>query len=156
MATKKASTKYTQRVTPYLLYKDVGKALDWLEKAFGFREYGDRFEGPDGTIQHAAMKLPDSPDAFMMGCPGPKYKNPKKLGSVTQLLYVSVADVDKHFARAEKAGANILEKPADTFYGDRRYGATDPEGHQWYFAQTVRKVSSAKMQEEMKKRNAKG
>jgi uncharacterized glyoxalase superfamily protein PhnB len=27
------------------------------------------------------------------------------------------------------------------FYGDRRYGAADPEGHQWYFAQHVREVA---------------
>jgi Uncharacterized protein conserved in bacteria len=39
--------------------------------------------------------------------------------------------VDKHFARAKKSGARILEEPQDTFYGNRRYGAEAPEGHQW-------------------------
>ena len=148
---KKTSTKYTQRVTPYLLYRDVGKALQFLEKAFDLQEFGDRFEGPDGTIQHAAVKLRGSEEAVMMGCPGPKYKNPKKLGSVTQMLYVNVANVDKHFARAKKAGARILEEPTDTFYGDRRYGAADPEGHQWFFAQTVRHVSAEEMKKALKK-----
>jgi uncharacterized glyoxalase superfamily protein PhnB len=60
--------------------------------------------------------------------------------------------VDKHYARAKKAGAKILEKPADTFYGDRRYGVTDPEGHQWFFAQHVRDVSEAEMKKSMKER----
>ena len=151
-AKKKAPKRYTQRVTPYLLYKDVDGALEWLAKAFDLREFGERFKGPDGTVQHAAMKLPGSDDIVMMGCPGPKYKNPKKLGSVTQLLYVNVENVDKHFARAKKAGAKILEKPTDLFYGDRRYGVTDPEGHQWYFAQTVRKVSTAEMKKAAAKR----
>jgi len=137
------------QITPYLLYRDVGQALDWLKKAFGFQEYGDRFTGPDGTIQHAAMQHTDG-SVFMMGCPGPKYKNPAKLGGVTQMLYINVENVDKHFARAEKAGAKILEKPADTFYGDRRYGVSDPEGHQWYFAQHVREVSSAEMKKAAK------
>jgi PhnB protein len=130
--------KIAQQLTPYLLYKDVGKALNWLTKAFGFIEDGERFTGEDGTIQHAAMKISKDGAPLMMGCPGPKYKNPKKLGSVTVLMYVDVDNVDKHFARAKKAGAKIIEKPADTFYGARRYGATDPEGHQWYFAQELK------------------
>ena len=87
----------------------------------------------------------------MMGCPGPKYKNPKKLGSATQLLYINIDKVDEHFARAKKAGAKILSKPENTFYGDRRYGAADPEGHQWYFAQHIRDVSPEEMKKAMEK-----
>jgi len=52
--------------------------------------------------------------------------------------------VDKHFERARKAGAKILEEPVDTFYGHRRYGAEDPEGHQWYFAQENKKYTAKK------------
>jgi uncharacterized glyoxalase superfamily protein PhnB len=52
-----------------------------------------------------------------------------------------VNDVDKHFEQARKAGATILQEPEDMFYGDRRYGAADPEGHHWYFAQHVREVA---------------
>ena len=33
----------------------------------------------------------------------------------------------------------ILEEPTDTPYGHRRYGAVDPEGHQWYFAQDIQR-----------------
>lgn len=148
----KAKTKEpVYQLTPYLLYKDVGQALDWLRKAFGFREFGDRMEGSDGTIQHAAMQLADG-SIFMLGCPGPRYKNPKKLGSVTQILHVNVDNVDTHYAWAKKAGAKILEKPADTFYGDWRYGVADPEGHQWFFAQHVRDVPAAEMKKAMKER----
>jgi uncharacterized glyoxalase superfamily protein PhnB len=74
-----------------------------------------------------------------MGYPGSKYKNPKRLGQATQSLYINVDDIDKRFERARKAGATILEKPEDKFYGHRRYGAEDPEGHQWYFAQEIKK-----------------
>lgn len=66
-------------------------------------------------INHAAMKLGN--DLIMMGSPGPKYKNPKRLGKTTQSLYVNVDDVERHFQRAEIAGATILEEPKDTFYG---------------------------------------
>ena len=74
----------------------------------------------------------------MMGCPGSDYRNPKQLGQSTQSLYVNVENVDKHFARALKARASILETPRNAEYGDRRYGAADPEGHEWAFAQELR------------------
>jgi uncharacterized glyoxalase superfamily protein PhnB len=150
-STKKAPT-HEQRIIPYLLYRDVGSALAWLKKAFGLKVTGDLFKGEDGTIQHATVKMPDSEDFVMMGCPGPKYKNPKKLGAATQMLYIYVDDADKHFARAKKAGAKVLEAPADTFYGERRYGVADPEGHQWFFAHVVREMSMAEMKKAHKAR----
>jgi PhnB protein len=127
-------------ITPYLLYEDVGAALKFLSKAFGFRRYGAQASGSDGKLNHASMKLGE--DLIMMGRPGGGYRNPKRLGQATQNLYVNVDDVDKHFARAKRAGASILEEPADTGYGARRYGAEDPEGHQWYFAQEIRRPKS--------------
>ncbi len=127
-------------ITPYLLYEDVGGALKFLAKAFGFRKCGAQMLGPDGKIRHAAMQL--GGDMIMMGCPGSGYRNPKRLGQATQNLYVNVEDADKHFERARKAGATILESPAETAYGARRYGAEDPEGHQWYFAQKIRRPKS--------------
>jgi len=152
MPVKQEKPPETQKLVPYLLYKDVGKALAFLRKAFGFTEWGDRFSGEDGTIMHAAVQISKGGEILMMGCPGAKFKNPKKLGTATQLLYINVDNVDKHFARARKAGAKIVTKLEDTFYGDRRYGVADPEGHQWYFAQHVRDVSSAEMQKAAKAR----
>jgi len=58
--------------------------------------------GPDGKLNHAAMKHGD--DLIMMGYPGPKYKNPKRLGHVTQNLYINVDDVDKHFLKRARSG----------------------------------------------------
>jgi len=129
-------------ITPYLLYEDVGGALKFLAKAFGFEKYGVKNTGPDGKVNHAAMKFGD--DVIMMGYPGPTYKNPKRLGHVTQNLYVNVEDVDKHYERAKKAGAAILQEPEDTFYGHRRYGAADPEGHHWYSAQDIPRTARKK------------
>ncbi len=132
----------TPRISPYLLYEDVDAALAWLDRAFGFRERM-RMPGPDGRVSHAEMTLGDG--VVMLGCPGADYQNPKKLGHVTHNLYVYVDDVDEHHRQAVEAGATILEEPADQFYGDRRYGAVDPEGHHWYFAQRVRDVAPEDM-----------
>jgi PhnB protein len=125
------------RVTPYLLYEDAAGALDWLARAFGFRERL-RFAGPDGVVSHAEMELDGG--LIMLGHPGPEYRNPKRLGDVTQFVHVYVDAVDEHFERARRAGATILAELADQPYGDRRYDAEDPEGHRWSFAQHVRDV----------------
>jgi uncharacterized glyoxalase superfamily protein PhnB len=134
-------------ITPYLLYEDVGSALKWLAKAFGFKRTADIHKEPDGTITHASMEFDGG--IVMMGHPGPKYRNPKRLRQATQMLYIDIDNVDRHFARAKKAGAKVLHAPEDTFYGHRRYGVEDPEGHQWYFAQEIpaarRKAAAKKL-----------
>ncbi len=134
----------TPRITPYLFYEDVPAALQWLADTFGFSERL-RINGPDGSITHAEMQLADG--MIMLGRPGDDYKSPKRLGQPTQSLYVYVDDVDKHFQHASEAGAKILQQLQDQPYGDRTYGAEDPEGHQWYFGQHVRDVSLEEVQQ---------
>ena len=127
-------------ITPYLLYDDCAAALDFLERAFGFEERL-RSIAPDGeTVWHAETALGDA--RVYLGDPGDGYRNPAALGAVTISLYVEIdGDVDGHFERAQAAGAEILDEPTDQEYGDRRYSAKDPEGHQWFFAQKIREVA---------------
>lgn len=132
----------TPRITPYLYYRDVASALDWLASTFGFTERM-RMPGPGGAIMHAELELADG--VVMLGCPSEDYRNPGQLGTATQSLYVYVDDVDKHYEHAREAGAKILDPPEDQFYGDRRYGVEDPEGHVWYFATHVRDVAPEDM-----------
>jgi PhnB protein len=124
------------RITPYLYYRDLERALAWLVQAFGWQEKM-RASGPDGRPFHAELVV-GADGAIMMGYPGPEYRNPKDLGHVTQSLYVRVDDVDALFARATSAGAKVIEKPSDQEYGDRRCAVEDCEGHHWFFAQPVR------------------
>jgi uncharacterized glyoxalase superfamily protein PhnB len=128
-----------QEIIPYLYYEDVGAAMRWLAKAFGLRKYGSVMSRPGGAIVHAAMKLDRG--IIMMGCPGPKYRSPKRLGQATQslLLRLTRGDLDEHFERAKQAGAIILQEPETMFRRERRYAAADPEGHEWYFTQALRK-----------------
>jgi uncharacterized glyoxalase superfamily protein PhnB len=127
------------RITPYLLYEDAAQAVDWLTRAFGFRE---RMANRDakGRVMHAEMTLGDD-GLILLGQPPAPYQNPKHLGQKTQSLYVYVDDVDAHCAHARACGATIIEEPTNASYGDRRYGATDPEGHVWYFAAPSRSGS---------------
>jgi PhnB protein len=127
-----------QTITPYLLYEDVDAALTFLSKAFGFKEVL-RYTGEKGYVNHAEMSLGDG--RIYLGDPGDDYRNPKELGSATVDIYVLVDDVDAHFERAKAAGAEIRDEPTDQEYGERRYGAVDPEGHYWFFAQPTREVA---------------
>ena len=126
-----------QTITPYLLYEDVDSALEFLARAFGFEEQV-RFTSDAGYVNHAEMRLGDA--AIYLGDPGDHYKNPKRLGQETVGIYVLVEDIDAHYERAKAAGVEINEQLTDKDYGDRRYTATDQEGHVWFFAQTVRQV----------------
>jgi uncharacterized glyoxalase superfamily protein PhnB len=128
-----------QTVTPYLLYEDVAAALDWLSRAFGFRETV-RLQGETGYVNHAEMDVGDGSVVYL-GDPGDDYRNPKTLGTSTCLVYVYVDDVDAHHSHAREAGAHVFEEPADQSYGDRRYGVEDREGHQWFFAQRIEEVA---------------
>lgn len=128
-------------ITPYLYNEDVVSAMRFLAKAFGFRRFGAVSRGPDGKINHAAMKAGSS--VVLMGRPPTAYRNPRRLGQATQCLLLDVRGVDAHFGRAVKAGARVLHEPADTPFGTRRYGVTDPEGHEWYFSQRRRMKRAA-------------
>jgi len=120
----------SQTVIPYLLYEDVGAAIDWLGEAFGFREEL-RYAEPDGRISHAEVRVGDA--SIMLGGPGSGYQNPRHTGHFSQLVVVQVDDADAHYERAKAAGATILAEPADQPYGDRNYRVEDLEGHHWSF-----------------------
>jgi PhnB protein len=85
----------------------------------------------------------------MLGNPGDGYKNPNELGGRTQTTYIYVDDVDAHYEAAKAGGAHIERELADQFYGDRNYGAHDPEGHAWSFATHVHDPSPEEMQAAM-------
>jgi uncharacterized glyoxalase superfamily protein PhnB len=123
------------RITPYLLYEDAAAALDWLAKAFGFRE---RFRHPltDGRVDHAEMEFAGG--LIMLATPGTDYRSPRRLGQATVVIHVYVDDIRAHCQRAREAGATIDREPTEKPYGTIQYAATDPEGHVWLFSEQVR------------------
>ena len=133
------------RAIPMLSYEDVGAAIDWLGEAFGFVESGQRFSDDEGRVTHAELSL-DGGTVFL-GWPGPEYRSPKRHAEecaqaarwlatpwVIDGVHVELADLDAHYERARRAGAEILREPEDLPFG-RLYSAADPEGHRWMFMQ---------------------
>jgi uncharacterized glyoxalase superfamily protein PhnB len=110
-----------------LHYRDGRAALEWLERAFGFRK---TFEvpGPDGAIVHAEMRIGDGPILIDAGP-----KDPAAWGDNSQAVFVHVTDPDAHYARAKEAGARILRPPHDTPWA-RGYYAADLDGFLWGFS----------------------
>lgn len=119
----------TQNIFPALRYRNGTAALEWLARAFGF-EKQMVVPGPEGSIAHAQMKL--GPGVIMLGSgSGKDAQNP--WDAVLQGVYVYVADVDAHYARARAAGAEIVRELQDTDYGSREYSVRDLDGHLWSF-----------------------
>lgn len=136
-----------QTVIPMISYEDGVGALDWLGKAFGFREL-NRMTGPDGRLAHAEMEAGGG--LIMLASPTPEYESPRrhretcerarKWASVPWIIdgvLVYVDDLDAHFERARAAGATILSGIEEGAPG-RRYRAEDVEGHRWFFFERVR------------------
>jgi uncharacterized glyoxalase superfamily protein PhnB len=132
-------------LAPYLFYADVQRAAQFMRgRGFGFRLV---FTSPDpqGGLAHA--QLAHEAGLIMIGHAGGgglgMVKRADALGALHAGVYVFVADVDAHCARAKSAGAKVLEAPTDRPWGDRMYCALDPEGQVWMFAKPIAKISKA-------------
>ena len=132
-------------VTPMISYEDGVAALEWLARAFGFRERA-RMLGQDGRLAHGELEAGDG--LIMLATPTPDYEGPKhhrqhcetarqwsRVPYVIDGVLVEVDDVDAHCAHARAAGAMILSEPEDSEHG-RLYRAEDLEGHRWMFLQS--------------------
>ena len=122
----------TATIVPILVYADVEAAITWL-RGLGFTERL-RAPGPDGRVTHAQLNFGDG--SVMIGRQGGPFRVPAK-DSVSQLVNVTVEDLDKHYAREKAVGAQILREPATMPFGERQYTVADPEGHWWTFSQHV-------------------
>jgi uncharacterized glyoxalase superfamily protein PhnB len=128
---------------PALCYQNPRKALDWLQKAFGF-EIEMVIEDDAGNPVHSELRYGDG--VVMIGSEWTEdHKSPASVGrKCTQTVHIHMTEnVDQHCEHARKAGAEILMEPATQFYGDRTYRARDPEGHIWTFGQTVQVMTPA-------------
>jgi len=123
----------TQVLFPFLRYRDAPAAIDWLVKAFAFKELMV-VPNENGTVAHAEVEF-DSGVMMLASARDDdlRIKSPSDLGAVTGGVYVYLEDIDAHCKRAGAAGAEIVREPEDTDYGSREYTVRDLEGHLWSF-----------------------
>ena len=117
-------------IIPYLFYRDVPAALDWLACAFGFAEIMRTGTASGGM--HGEMSLGGRKIMMGQGAAQARMASPLDAPAVTQGVFVYLADVDAHCARARAAGAEV-EKPLEDLPYGRSYTARDLEGHPWFF-----------------------
>ena len=115
-------------VIPELAYPDVGKAIEWLCRAYGF---GLRLRIGDHRAQlnigEGAVVLTQLSEGDFVGR--------------AHSVMVRVEDVDRHHERAARNGAAIRQAPADYPYGERQYVSQDLAGHVWTFSQSIADVA---------------
>ncbi len=127
----------TPDIVPEITYTDLARAIEWLQRVFGFRERTEaRLSWPGGG--RAWFEVGDS--LFNIATPGPaRRQNPETPGL---MMKVYVEDVDEHFAHAKADGATIVSEPEDGFWGGRIYRVLDHEGHQWEISQRGRDIAA--------------
>jgi PhnB protein len=134
-------------VTPYLIIKGAGNAIDFYKKAFGATELF-RMDH-EGKVGHAEIKIGDSPIMLADESPEMGYKSPTTLGGTPVSIMIYVEDVDTIFKRAIAAGGEQQKAVQDQFYGDRSGTLKDPFGHVWHVATHKEDVSPDEMEKRM-------
>jgi PhnB protein len=105
-------------VTPRLVVHDPARLVQFLKDAFNA-------SGEFETGAPSRLTIGDS--IVMVSGVGPRDPMPS-------FLHLYVDDADATYQRALRAGAESLEEPGDTPYGDRRAMIKDPGGNDWQIA----------------------
>src|SRR5690348_16760242 len=93
----------TATVIPALAYDDVGRAVDWLCDAFGFRErlrigsHRAQLTFGDGAVIVTERRAAQSSD--------------ERSADTSHSVHVRVEDVDQHYERVRQRGTRIIQPP---------------------------------------------
>lgn len=110
-------------VIPELAYPDIGEAIDWLCKVFGFTlriRMGDHRAQLNVGDGGAVVLIEQARDV-----------------SLRTAVMVRVEDVNAHYEQVRRSGAKILREPRDYPYGERQYNVEDFAAHHWCFSQSI-------------------
>jgi uncharacterized glyoxalase superfamily protein PhnB len=119
-------------ITPHMVVRNAGAAIEFYKKAFAAEEIA-RMPGPDGKgVMHAELKIGNS---MVMLCDEMEHcKSPQSLSGTPVTIHLYVEDVDAVYNRAIQAGARSTMPVMDSFWGDRYGKLQDPYGHDWSVA----------------------
>ena len=133
-------------IYPRLAYEDERAALDYLVRVFQLEEIREaRIEHGEEWDYTMLAWVRAGDGVVMIGHANAevhRIHSPKTIGNTTVQMMVFVPDVDAHYEHAVAEGADITMEIEDAFYGERRYEATDPEGHRWHFAERFEDIKA--------------
>ncbi len=113
-----------------LAYQDVGEAIDWLCRVFGYTlrlrigNHRAQLNVSDGAVALTEQPVDEGENS------------PNR-----SAVLVRVADVNRLYERARQQGARILRPPADHPYGERQFTTQDLAGHRWTFSESIADVA---------------
>ncbi|WP_417383543.1 VOC family protein [Gimesia sp.] len=145
MTSSNPESNQIHEVFPYLRTRDAGAAIEFYKRAFGAVE-DFRLTEPGGRIGHAELKF--GATTIMVSDEYPEYgiHAPAESTPTGSAIHLHVQDVDLLTEQAVDAGATLIQKPTDQFYGERAAKVLDPFGHEWLLGSEIEKVTPAEMQ----------
>jgi len=122
-------------VSPYIIVKDVDKAIKFYKDAFHFIVKNSA-PSEDGCTMHAELLYKDQLLMFgKEGMYGSTSHTPASSGVESPInLYIYCEDVDALYRHAVEAGAKSQAAPDNMFWGDRMCRLLDLDGYVWCFA----------------------
>jgi PhnB protein len=136
-------------VTPYIICKNAGEAIEFYKKAFGAKEIM-RLMGGD-KVMHADIQIGNSHVMIADEFPEMGAISPESLGGTPVNLLLYVEDVDTFAQRAVAAGIREVQPIQNQFYGDRSGCFVDPFGHRWSIATQVEVLNNEEVEQRFQK-----
>jgi PhnB protein len=136
-----------QGFIPSLTVTDMDRSVRFYEDALGFKSTFV-IPGPDGAPVFTSLSHGEA--TLMLGLAPTEPSEPVAAGTLGAgvNLYVTVTgsdDIDTLFERAWNAGARVITKPIDQFWGDRDWTVADPDGYQITVGKQMRVLSPEEM-----------
>lgn len=127
-------------VTPYLIVDDADELIRFLQAAFDAKlESCTRL--PDGKILNCQLQVGTSKVMASSAREG--------MEAMPCMLYLYFDEIDTIFDKAVEAGAEVIMKPSDQFYGDRSGGLRDSNGIQWWLGTRLEELSEDEVLQRM-------
>jgi uncharacterized glyoxalase superfamily protein PhnB len=125
---------------------DIATSVQFYSEVLGF-EVTFTLPDDDGKLVHASVRRGEC--EFMFGQIRSDLHDQGPLGRGVSFYMVvgDNEDIDDFFARVKEAGADIVQEPADQFWGHRDWAIADPDGYHLYVAKATRDVSPEEMRE---------
>ncbi len=126
--------------TPFYAVADMERSMAFYVNALGLT-LGNILRDDNGAAFHSEFQV-NGETILMIGPEGspeaPHGVSPNSGGYAASFnSYLYVSDVDAFVARAAAAGAEVVEEPADQFWGDRTAYIKDPDGYLWMIATRI-------------------
>ncbi|MDX1931992.1 MAG: VOC family protein [Capsulimonadales bacterium] len=135
-------------LSPHLTCRQAAEAVEFYRKAFD-ANIVHVLTLPDGLVAHATLTIGEATVYVTEECPEQKRLGPQGLGGTPVTLHLQVSDCDTVFRRAVEAGCQVLMPLEDQFWGDRYGLVSDPYGHQWAVATTIRPMNTEELRSAM-------